>query len=150
MCGIVGYLGKRDAYSILIEALQKLEYRGYDSAGMAIWCDGKIKVARQKGKVEELRKVCDGTFRGDIGLAHTRWATHGTPSERNAHPHRADDVVVIHNGIVENYVELKEALRQKAISSSPIPTRRSYPTSSPSSSKADRTSSERSARPSPR
>jgi len=113
MCGIVGYLGKKDAYSILIEALQKLEYRGYDSAGMAVWCDGKIKVARQKGKVAELRKLCDGTFRGDIGLAHTRWATHGTPSERNAHPHRADDVVVIHNGIVENYVELKEGLRQK-------------------------------------
>ena len=113
MCGIVGYLGQKDAYSILIEALQKLEYRGYDSAGMAVWCDGRIKVARQKGKVEELRKVCDGSFRGDIGLAHTRWATHGTPSERNAHPHRADDVVVIHNGIVENYVELKEGLRQK-------------------------------------
>jgi glucosamine--fructose-6-phosphate aminotransferase (isomerizing) len=113
MCGIVGYLGQKDAYSILIEALQKLEYRGYDSAGMAVWCDGKIKVARQKGKVEELKKVCDGAFRGDIGLAHTRWATHGTPSERNAHPHRADDVVVIHNGIVENYVELKEGLRKK-------------------------------------
>ena len=107
MCGIVGYLGEKDAYPILIEALKKLEYRGYDSAGMAVWCDGKIKVARQKGKVDELRKLCDGAFRGDIGLAHTRWATHGTPSERNAHPHRADDVVVIHNGIVENYVELQ-------------------------------------------
>ena len=113
MCGIVGYLGQSEAYPILIEALKKLEYRGYDSAGMAVWCDGKIQIARQKGKVDELRKICDGRFRGDLGLAHTRWATHGTPSERNAHPHRADDVVVIHNGIVENYVELKEDLRAK-------------------------------------
>ncbi len=113
MCGIVGYLGQSEAYPILIEALKKLEYRGYDSAGMAVWCDGRIQIARQKGKVDELRKICDGRFRGDLGLAHTRWATHGTPSERNAHPHRADDVVVIHNGIVENYVELKEELRAK-------------------------------------
>jgi len=113
MCGIVGYLGQSEAYPILIEALKKLEYRGYDSAGMAVWCSGRIQIARQKGKVDELRKICDGRFRGDLGLAHTRWATHGTPSERNAHPHRADDVVVIHNGIVENYVELKEELRAK-------------------------------------
>ncbi|MGA2106008.1 MAG: glutamine--fructose-6-phosphate transaminase (isomerizing) [Syntrophorhabdales bacterium] len=113
MCGIVGYLGQSEAYPILIEALKKLEYRGYDSAGMAVWCGGRIQIARQKGKVDELRKICDGRFRGDLGLAHTRWATHGTPSERNAHPHRADDVVVIHNGIVENYVELKEELRAK-------------------------------------
>ncbi len=113
MCGIVGYLGQSEAYPILIEALKKLEYRGYDSAGMAVWCDGRIQIARQKGKVDELRKMCDGRFRGDLGIAHTRWATHGTPSERNAHPHRADDVVVIHNGIVENYVELKDGLRAK-------------------------------------
>jgi glucosamine--fructose-6-phosphate aminotransferase (isomerizing) len=113
MCGIVGYIGARDAYPILIEALKKLEYRGYDSAGMAVWCDGKIEVDRQKGKVDELKKLCDGRFPGTLGLAHTRWATHGTPSERNAHPHRADDVVVVHNGIVENYVELKERLREK-------------------------------------
>ncbi|OPY68538.1 MAG: Glutamine--fructose-6-phosphate aminotransferase (isomerizing) [Syntrophorhabdaceae bacterium PtaU1.Bin034] len=113
MCGIVGYLGSSEAYPILIEALKKLEYRGYDSAGMAVWCDGKIKVARQKGKVDDLRKLCDGGFRGTLGLAHTRWATHGTPSERNAHPHRSGDVVVVHNGIVENYVELKEDLRGK-------------------------------------
>jgi glucosamine--fructose-6-phosphate aminotransferase (isomerizing) len=113
MCGIVGYLGSSEAYPILIEALKKLEYRGYDSAGMAVWCDGKIEVARQKGKVDDLRKLCDGGFRGTLGLAHTRWATHGTPSERNAHPHRSGDVVVVHNGIVENYVELKEDLRGK-------------------------------------
>jgi glucosamine--fructose-6-phosphate aminotransferase (isomerizing) len=113
MCGIVGYLGSGEAYPILIEALKKLEYRGYDSAGMAVWCDGKIQVARQKGKVDELRKLCEGKFRGTLGLAHTRWATHGTPSEKNAHPHRAGDVVVVHNGIVENYVELKAELRAK-------------------------------------
>ena len=113
MCGIVGYIGSSDAYPILIEALKRLEYRGYDSAGMAVWCDGKIKVGRQKGKVDELKQLCDGHFPGTLGLAHTRWATHGTPSEKNAHPHRADDVVVVHNGIVENYVELKERLRAK-------------------------------------
>jgi glutamine---fructose-6-phosphate transaminase (isomerizing) len=113
MCGIVGYLGTEEAYPILIDALKKLEYRGYDSAGMAVWCDGKIKIARQTGKVDGLRNLCEGRFHGNLGLAHTRWATHGTPTERNAHPHRADDVVVVHNGIVENYVELKETLREK-------------------------------------
>jgi glucosamine--fructose-6-phosphate aminotransferase (isomerizing) len=113
MCGIVGYVGESEAYPILIEALKKLEYRGYDSAGMAVSCDGRIEIARRKGKVDELRELCEGRFQGRLGLAHTRWATHGTPSERNAHPHRADDVVVVHNGIVENYVELKDLLRAK-------------------------------------
>ncbi|MGD0232080.1 MAG: glutamine--fructose-6-phosphate transaminase (isomerizing) [Syntrophorhabdales bacterium] len=113
MCGIVGYLGQGEAYPILIEALKRLEYRGYDSAGIAVSCDGKIEIARQKGKVDELRKLCDGGFKGSLGIAHTRWATHGTPSERNAHPHRAGGVVVVHNGIVENYIELKEQLRSK-------------------------------------
>jgi glucosamine--fructose-6-phosphate aminotransferase (isomerizing) len=114
MCGIVGYEGNQEACDILIQALQRLEYRGYDSAGIAIWDKGGIKVERRKGKVEELRKiVCDGTFRGTIGLAHTRWATHGVPSERNAHPHKAGNIVVVHNGIIENYMELKERLKQK-------------------------------------
>ena len=111
MCGIVGYLGEDEAYPILIDALRRLEYRGYDSAGIAVSCDGRIEIARQKGKVDELARLCAGGFKGSLGLAHTRWATHGTPSERNAHPHRAGDVVVVHNGIVENYVELKEGLR---------------------------------------
>jgi glucosamine--fructose-6-phosphate aminotransferase (isomerizing) len=112
MCGIVGYLGEAQAYPILIDALKKLEYRGYDSAGIAIWSNGKFEIARKKGKVDELREICSSGFEGSMGLAHTRWATHGTPSERNAHPHRAGDVVVVHNGIVENYMELKERLRK--------------------------------------
>jgi glucosamine--fructose-6-phosphate aminotransferase (isomerizing) len=112
MCGIVGYLGEAQAYPILIDALKKLEYRGYDSAGIAIWSNGKFEIARKKGKVDELREICSSGLEGSMGLAHTRWATHGTPSERNAHPHRAGDVVVVHNGIVENYMELKERLRK--------------------------------------
>lgn len=114
MCGIVGYIGKEDACSILIEALKKLEYRGYDSAGVAIWCNNKIATERKKGKVDDLRKiVSEGVFEGTMGLAHTRWATHGMPSEQNAHPHKAGDVVVVHNGIIENYVEIKAKLKEK-------------------------------------
>jgi glucosamine--fructose-6-phosphate aminotransferase (isomerizing) len=114
MCGIVGYKGKSDACGILIDALKRLEYRGYDSAGIAVWDQGRIEIARRKGKVDELRKVvADGNFTGKTGIAHTRWATHGTPSERNAHPHKAGDVVVVHNGIIENYIELKERLRKE-------------------------------------
>lgn len=113
MCGIVGYLGNQEAYPILIDSLRKLEYRGYDSAGIAVWCQGKIEVARRKGKVDELRDMCRSGFEGNMGLAHTRWATHGVPSESNAHPHRSEDVAVVHNGIVENYIELKEKLRSE-------------------------------------
>jgi glucosamine--fructose-6-phosphate aminotransferase (isomerizing) len=113
MCGIVGYMGKDEACGILIESLKRLEYRGYDSAGVAIWHEGKIEIGRKKGKVTELEKEVCGSdaFKGTLGLAHTRWATHGTPSERNAHPHKAGDVVVVHNGIVENYMEIKERLK---------------------------------------
>jgi len=113
MCGIVGYIGKEEAFNILIDALKKLEYRGYDSAGIAIQHKGKIIVGRKKGKVDDLRKIAGAeNFKGTMGIAHTRWATHGTPSEKNAHPHRVGDVVVVHNGIIENYLELKEKLRQ--------------------------------------
>lgn len=113
MCGIVGYEGGREACGILIDALSRLEYRGYDSAGIALLGQGAIRIERRKGKVEELRKiVTDAALKGSIGLAHTRWATHGVPSERNAHPHRAGDVVVVHNGIIENYLTLKERLKK--------------------------------------
>lgn len=115
MCGIVGYIGPDEASTILIDALKRLEYRGYDSAGIAIWNEGKIEVARTKGKVDELRKEIanDERFQGTLGLAHTRWATHGVPSERNAHPHRSDEIVVVHNGIIENYMDLKDRLRKE-------------------------------------
>jgi glutamine---fructose-6-phosphate transaminase (isomerizing) len=114
MCGIVGYEGRQQACNILIDALKKLEYRGYDSAGIALWNQGTIEVARKKGKVDDLRKSVERmSMKGTIGLAHTRWATHGEPSERNAHPHRADDVVVVHNGIIENYIELKNKLKKQ-------------------------------------
>mgnify|MGYP005838854053 CR=1 FL=1 len=115
MCGIVGYMGPHEAPTILIDALKRLEYRGYDSAGLAVWNQGKIEIARKKGKVEDLRKEIAGDprFVGSLGLAHTRWATHGVPSERNAHPHRFGKVVVVHNGIIENYMELKEKLRKE-------------------------------------
>ncbi len=113
MCGIVGYEGTREACDILIDALSRLEYRGYDSAGIALLGQGAIHIERRKGKVEELRKILDGaSLKGSIGLAHTRWATHGAPSEKNAHPHRAGDVVVVHNGIIENYLALKERLKK--------------------------------------
>lgn len=113
MCGIVGYQGKEGARDILIDALRRLEYRGYDSAGIAIWDKGAIRLARRQGKVNELSDAIRGDgFDGCMGLAHTRWATHGVPSERNAHPHRAGDVTVVHNGIIENYLELKESLKK--------------------------------------
>lgn len=115
MCGIVGYIGRGDASTILIDALKRLEYRGYDSAGIAVWNHGKIEVARKKGKVDDLKNEIanDPRFAGSLGLAHTRWATHGVPSDRNAHPHRFDKVVVVHNGIIENYMDLKGRLERQ-------------------------------------
>ena len=113
MCGIVGYQGSEGACDILIDALRRLEYRGYDSAGIAVMQNGSVKIARKQGKVSDLLgMICDQNFEGSMGLAHTRWATHGVPSERNAHPHRVGDITVVHNGIIENYLELKEALKQ--------------------------------------
>jgi len=110
MCGIVGYVGReRRAMDVLIDGLRRLEYRGYDSAGVAIFNEGEISVRRALGKLANLEKSLVGEpIDGHLGIGHTRWATHGKPSERNAHPHRAGSVVVVHNGIVENYRQLRQ------------------------------------------
>jgi glucosamine--fructose-6-phosphate aminotransferase (isomerizing) len=111
MCGIIGYIGKEAAVPILIEGLKKLEYRGYDSAGVAVLQDGRLVVRRAVGKLQNLETVLRAeTLSGRCGVGHVRWATHGRPSEENAHPHRAGTVVVVHNGIIENYLSLKKEL----------------------------------------
>lgn len=111
MCGIVGYVGPREADRVLVSGLRKLEYRGYDSAGVATLKDGVIDVRRAVGKLDNLEAALSlAPALGNLGIGHTRWATHGRPSEANAHPHRAGDVVVIHNGIIENYVALREEI----------------------------------------
>ena len=112
MCGIIGYAGSQEAAPILLDGLSRLEYRGYDSAGVATLTGaGKLEVRRAKGKLDNLRRLIAGSpLEGRIGIGHTRWATHGRPSEENAHPHRAGPVAVIHNGIVENYLDLREEL----------------------------------------
>ncbi len=116
MCGIVGYVGKRQAYPILIKGLHRLEYRGYDSAGLALVNGrGKLNVFKSKGKVADLERFVESKdLDGTIGIAHTRWATHGEPNQTNAHPHYSDsgDIALIHNGIIENYRVLKDALIQ--------------------------------------
>ncbi len=116
MCGIVGYVGKRDAYPVLIKGLHRLEYRGYDSAGVAlINPQGKLNVYKAKGKVSELEAfAADKDVSGTIGIAHTRWATHGEPNTANAHPHysESEELAIIHNGIIENYAVLKQGLIQ--------------------------------------
>ena len=119
MCGIVGYIGKRDAYPILIKGLLRLEYRGYDSAGVAMINEkGELNVYKTKGKVDNLCEYCaDKDVSGMVGIAHTRWATHGEPSSRNAHPHYSESksLAIIHNGIIENYATLKEKLQAKGV-----------------------------------
>ena len=108
MCGIVGYIGKREALPILIKGLERLEYRGYDSAGVALMGKGDLFVYKKKGKVAELKKFIKNknakSLSGGVGIAHTRWATHGEPSDRNAHPllSNSENIAVIHNGIIEN------------------------------------------------
>jgi glucosamine--fructose-6-phosphate aminotransferase (isomerizing) len=119
MCGIVGYIGTREAFPILIKGLKRLEYRGYDSAGVAlINNDGKLNVYKAKGKVAGLEDYCsDKDISGTIGIAHTRWATHGEPSSVNAHPHFSESkgLAIIHNGIIENYADLKAKLKVKGV-----------------------------------
>jgi glucosamine--fructose-6-phosphate aminotransferase (isomerizing) len=116
MCGIVGYIGKNDAYPILIKGLKRLEYRGYDSSGVALVNKNELKVFKKKGKVAELEEfVKSQDSSGNIGIGHTRWATHGEPNDRNAHPHFSGDqkLAVIHNGIIENYAIIKEELSKR-------------------------------------
>jgi glucosamine--fructose-6-phosphate aminotransferase (isomerizing) len=113
MCGIVGYIGPRNATPVILNGLRKLEYRGYDSAGLAVLEDGHIEVRRDAGKLDRLAElVAEQPVKGNVGIGHTRWATHGSPTARNAHPHQGmtGDVVIVHNGIVENYLELREEL----------------------------------------
>ncbi len=116
MCGIVGYIGGKEAQPILMDGLKRLEYRGYDSAGIAILNDGKVNVEKQVGKIESLEKDLSGmVIKGKLGIAHTRWATHGEPSKSNAHPHSdsSGNIVLVHNGIIENYASLKRMLSDK-------------------------------------
>ncbi|MBR6963777.1 MAG: glutamine--fructose-6-phosphate transaminase (isomerizing) [Prevotella sp.] len=119
MCGIVGYLGNQNAFPILIKGLKRLEYRGYDSAGVALLNEnGELSVYKAKGKVAGLEEFCaDKNISGTVGIAHTRWATHGEPSSVNAHPHYSEskNLAIIHNGIIENYAELKKNLEEKGI-----------------------------------
>jgi glucosamine--fructose-6-phosphate aminotransferase (isomerizing) len=116
MCGIVGYVGSRQAAPILLDGLRRLEYRGYDSAGLAVHDGEKIGLVRTVGKLNNLARALDGrSLPGTLGLGHTRWATHGKPSEPNAHPHVAGGVAVVHNGIIENHVSLRRALQAEGV-----------------------------------
>jgi len=113
MCGIVGYIGHRDAYPVIIKGLTRLEYRGYDSAGLAVFDGETINLCKTKGKVADLEeKATDAIKKGTIGIGHTRWATHGVPNDVNSHPHfsNSGELVIIHNGIIENYDSLKQEL----------------------------------------
>src|SRR6187401_1405050 len=113
MCGIVGYVGSKPLMPVLIEGLRRLEYRGYDSAGVAVVRNGQVEVRRSAGKLSRLEDVLAvQPLDGEFGIGHTRWATHGRPTEENAHPHRdcKGRIVVVHNGIIENYLELKKEL----------------------------------------
>ena len=114
MCGIVGYVGPRDAYPIILNGLKRLEYRGYDSAGIALFDGSDIQLCKTKGKVSDLESKIDGNIEtnGQLGIGHTRWATHGVPNDVNSHPHYSNsgDLVIIHNGIIENYATIKKEL----------------------------------------
>ena len=125
MCGIVGYIGSKQATDILIGGLEKLEYRGYDSAGVAIYHDGSLDLRKKKGRL----KVLDDTIKklpmpGQAGIGHTRWATHGAPSDENSHPHTSmsGDIAVVHNGIIENYLRSGIGWAQRVMPLPPRPT----------------------------
>ncbi len=114
MCGITGYIGQRSAWEMILGGLKRLEYRGYDSAGVVTVADGQLSISRSVGHIRALEEATPGGLPGHVGIGHTRWATHGRPTEENAHPHRdcTGRVVVVHNGIIENYLQLKERLRK--------------------------------------
>ncbi len=146
MCGIVGYVGSKSAAPLIVDGLRKLEYRGYDSAGIAIHDGKSIEIVRTLGKLAKLGEALEKrTLQGSTGIGHTRWATHGRPSEANAHPHSAGPIAVVPNGIIENHVALRQELEGAASSSSRTRTRRSSRTSSRASS---RRACPRSSRPS--
>jgi len=119
LCGIVGYIGKKQASPILLNGLTRLEYRGYDSAGLALYVDNKITIYKTPGKLEKLKQLVGQNYskieNATLGIGHTRWATHGIPNEINAHPHMGCDesIVIVHNGIIENFVEIKKRLVEK-------------------------------------
>lgn len=114
MCGIIGYTGNKNAVTVILDGLKRLEYRGYDSAGIAFFSKKGVDVIRCKGKIKELASIVEkGNLASMTAIGHTRWATHGKPSEENAHPHRSDGIVVVHNGIIENYLSLKKRLLLK-------------------------------------
>src|SRR5207344_236992 len=119
MCGIIGYIGPKEVVPVLIDGLRRLEYRGYDSAGVAVVSHGSVNLRRSAGKLSNLERVIRldpiAGNTGDYGVGHTRWATHGRPTEENAHPHRdcTGRIVVVHNGIIENYLDLKAELQRE-------------------------------------
>ena len=116
MCGIIGYIGSKDVVPVLIDGLRRLEYRGYDSAGVAVVENGVISLRRSAGKLCRLEEAIKAEpIDGEYGVGHTRWATHGRPTEENAHPHRdcTGRIVVVHNGIIENYLDLKHELQRE-------------------------------------
>ena len=117
MCGIVGYIGESQAAPILLDGLEKLEYRGYDSAGIAVYDGEKINTVKSKGRLKVLSELTHDGMKlpGNLGIGHTRWATHGSPSDVNAHPHynKAESIIVVHNGIIENYLKLKKKLESR-------------------------------------
>jgi glucosamine--fructose-6-phosphate aminotransferase (isomerizing) len=114
MCGIIGIVGEKTAAPLLVDGLKRLEYRGYDSAGVATLVDGKISRCRGEGKISNLESALQkNPISGKIGIGHTRWATHGLPTEKNAHPHATQRVALVHNGIIENFQSLREALTKQ-------------------------------------
>ena len=113
MCGIVGAVSNKNITAKVLEGLKKLEYRGYDSAGIAALINGNFNTVKEEGKIAKLEKALqENPLKSNIAIGHTRWATHGVPSKENSHPHASGEVCVVHNGIVENYQELKEKLQK--------------------------------------